>query len=612
MQNHKISLAGLLPMAEVVGGIKNVFHSGSYAFIGSYSWGTLSQTVDLVGNGYTEAYLDAAPTIDIGTFVLGYYDPLDANANATTQVLDPYQVVVRLLDTNHNLITQYDTGVQTATGSWQSISHTFSGYGSGVRYIEFSQKSRDAEFWGGRYGAIFDDASISLSAPPTNNPPTAADSTLSTNEDTDLVLTAGHFNFSDVDGNALISVKITDLATSGTLKYSADGTVWTDVTANQVITKIDIDAGKFKFVPAPNANGTPYATFSFEVNDGMDYSVVPNTITVNVAAVNDPPVITSSGTGTVAENAAISTVIYTAVATDVDASDTRIYSLKAATGDVALLAINATTGAVTLNNPADFETKASYAFTVIATDAGGLSAEKAVTVSVTNVNEAPVITSSDTGTVAENAAISTVIYTVVATDVDASDTRIYSLKAATGDVALLAINATTGEVTLNSSADFETKTSYTFTVIATDAGGLSAEKAVTVSVTNVNEAPVITSSDTGTVAENAAISTVIYTVVATDVDASDTRIYSLKAATGDVALLAINATTGEVTLNNPADFETKASYAFTVIATDAGGLSAEKAVTVSVTNVNEAPVITSSDTGTVIVVPIVQTKNSLI
>jgi VCBS repeat-containing protein len=202
-------------------------------------------------------------------------------------------------------------------------------------------------------------------------------------------------------------------------------------------------------------------------------------------------------------------------------------------------------------------------------------------------------------TVAENAAISTVIYTVVATDVDASDTRIYSLKAATGDVALLAINATTGEVTLNNPADFETKASYAFTVIATDAGGLSAEKAVTVSVTNVNEAPVITSSDTGTVAENAAISTVIYTVVATDVDASDTRIYSLKAATGDVALLAINATTGEVTLNNPADFETKASYAFTVIATDAGGLSVEKSVTVSVTiNVNNLPTGSVTISGT--------------
>jgi VCBS repeat-containing protein len=314
-------------------------------------------------------------------------------------------------------------------------------------------------------------------------------------------------------------------------------------------------------------------------------------VTVDVTNANDAPVMTSIDTGTVAENAPASTVIYSAVATDVDADDTRSYSLKAATGDAAAVAINASTGAVTLIKPADFETKASYNFIVVATDRGGLTAEKAVTVSVTNVNDAPVMTSADTGTVAENAPASMVIYTVVATDVDVGDTRSYSLKAATGDAAALVINASTGAVTLIKSADFETKASYNFTVIATDKGGLATEKAVTVSVTNVNDAPVMTSAGTGTVAENAPASTVIYSAVATDVDADDTRSYSLKAATGDAAAVAVDASTGAVTLIKPADFETKASYNFTVIATDKAGLTAEKAVTVSVTDVNDAPTL---------------------
>ena len=60
----------------------------------------------------------------------------------------------------------------------------------------------------------------------------------------------------------------------------------------------------------------------------------------------------------------------------------------------------------------------------------------------------------------------------------------------------------------------------------------------------VNNAPVITPINTGSVAENAAITTVIYTAVATDVDAGDTRSYSLKAASGDGAMLNIDATTG--------------------------------------------------------------------
>ena len=77
--------------------------------------------------------------------------------------------------------------------------------------------------------------------------------------------------------------------------------------------------------------------------------------------------------------------------------------------------------------------------------------------------------------------------------------RSYSLKTGTGDVSLLNINASTGAVTLRASANYETKASYTFTVIATDAGGLSAEPlAVTVAVTNVNEVPVFTTTNLST------------------------------------------------------------------------------------------------------------------
>jgi VCBS repeat-containing protein len=178
----------------------------------------------------------------------------------------------------------------------------------------------------------------------------------------------------------------------------------------------------------------------------------------------------------------------------VDAGDSQTYSLKAGLeDDAALLSIDPVTGAVTLNASADFEAKASYSFTVVSTDAGGLSAEKQVTVTVTNVNETPVFSSVDTGNVAENVAPETVVYTAVATDVDAGDSQTYSLKAGLeDDAASLSINASTGEITLNASADFEAKPSYSFTVVSTDAGGLSAEKTVTVNVTNVDETPALT------------------------------------------------------------------------------------------------------------------------
>ena len=51
-----------------------------------------------------------------------------------------------------------------------------------------------------------------------------------------------------------------------------------------------------KFTPAANANGTAYASFTFQVQDdggtangGVDLDPAPKTITVNVTSVNDAP-----------------------------------------------------------------------------------------------------------------------------------------------------------------------------------------------------------------------------------------------------------------------------------------------------------------------------------
>jgi hypothetical protein len=79
----------------------------------------------------------------------------------------------------------------------------------------------------------------------------------------------------------------------------------------------------------------------------------------------------------------------------------------------------------------------------------------------------PVFTSGDSGTVAENAELSTAIYTAAMSSTAPAS---YSLKAGVGDVGLLNINSTTGVVTLKASANYETKPSYAFTVVATNTG----------------------------------------------------------------------------------------------------------------------------------------------
>ncbi|MCP4966486.1 MAG: hypothetical protein GY926_14805, partial [bacterium] len=108
--------------------------------------------------------------------------------------------------------------------------------------------------------------------------------TVTTNEDTAYTFDKTDFNFSDIDGDTLVSVKVTTLEIAGALQLSG-----VDVTLNQVITKADINAGNLKFVPVANASGTSYDSFDFTVNDGTADSASSYTLTIDVTAVNDDP-----------------------------------------------------------------------------------------------------------------------------------------------------------------------------------------------------------------------------------------------------------------------------------------------------------------------------------
>ena len=116
-----------------------------------------------------------------------------------------------------------------------------------------------------------------------------------------------------------------------------------------------------------------------------------------------------------------------------------------------------------------------------------------------------------------------------------------------------------GVVILNADPDYETKSSYSFTVTATDAAGTSAATTVTFSITNVDDvAPTITSGNAGNnLEENSGAGQTVYTIA---VDANDGGTNSYAIAGTDVALLSVNAASGVVTLTADPDYENKSSY----------------------------------------------------
>ncbi|MDN3717400.1 VCBS domain-containing protein, partial [Vibrio breoganii] len=138
---------------------------------------------------------------------------------------------------------------------------------------------------------IGDSSQNSLSievTPPLQHAPTVTGQTVSTNEDITRTITTSEFGYSDQDGDALQFVTINSIPSHGLLLLNGNA-----VTANQQISKADLDAGHLTFTPNNNENGANYAQFTFTANDGHKNSANA-TMVVDVNAVNDAPIVGSS------------------------------------------------------------------------------------------------------------------------------------------------------------------------------------------------------------------------------------------------------------------------------------------------------------------------------
>src|SRR5207237_9302735 len=117
-------------------------------------------------------------------------------------------------------------------------------------------------------------------------------------------------------------------------------------------------------------------------------------------------------------------------------------------------------------------------------------------------------------------------------------------------------NATNGILTLNAngSLSYTPNANFngtdTFTYRANDGTTNSNLATVTITVTAVNDAPVM-NDQAFSVAETSANGTVVGTIVATDVDAGQTRTFAVTGGTGQAAF-SVNATAGRLTVTNSA------------------------------------------------------------
>ena len=353
-----------------------------------------------------------------------------------------------------------------------------------------------------------------------------------------------------------------------------------------------------------NSNGTVTISSAVDGTDILTNVEFAQFSDRTVSLSNTAPNMTSGTTATTPENVSTSTAVYTATATDPDANTTLSYSISGG-ADASLFNINANTGSVTFMTAPNYEAPVDagannvYDIVIQASD-GALTATKAVAITVANVNEAASITSAASASTQENVLTSTAVYTTTAIDPDANTTLAYSISGG-ADASLFNINANTGSVTFKTPPNYEAPADadandvYDITVQASD-GSLTATKAVSITVTDVNEIapnspPTITSSAADSTPENVSTSTAVYTATATDPDASTTLSYSISGG-ADAALFNISASTGAVTFKASPNFEAPKDvgannvYDIVVQASD-GSLTATKSVAITVTDVQE-------------------------
>lgn len=361
-------------------------------------------------------------------------------------------------------------------------------------------------------------------------------------------------------------------------------------------------AGNIVFTPAAGFVGTD--TFSYTLRD-QDSLTDTATVTVEV----EPLVLPRARVDrvTVAEDTPAGIAI-SVLANDrptVGAQVTLKSFTQPANGTVTLnnngTPANLTDDTLQYVAPANFTGAATFTYTVNDTAGTGKDSTATVTVTVSDVNDSPVL-ANDSASGVEDSAATISFNSLVANDSPGvGETGIQSLtvtsvKALTSGAGSVAISGQ--NVVYTPSADFNGQFlfEYTATDNGTTPGALSSTATVTVTVAAVNDAP-IAASDTATTPEDVTAVIPASTLLQNDVrgpaSATDEAVQTLSI----VAVSAASTAGGTVTLAGTSVSYTPAlnfvgQDTFTYTVRDSGTPAAEATatVTVNVTAVNDAPI----------------------
>ncbi len=323
------------------------------------------------------------------------------------------------------------------------------------------------------------------------------------------------------------------------------------------------------------ANGDVGSTAAIviSVSDGELTAQLP-AFNLAVSNVNDAPVISGTPAVTVAQGMLYS---FTPTASDIDAGTTLTFSIV---NKPSWAIFNTATGALT-GTPANGDVGSTAAIVISVSD-GELTAQlPAFSLAVSNVNDAPVISGTPAVSVEQGTAYS---FIPTVSDIDVGTTLTFSI---VNKPSWAIFNTATGALT-GTPANGDVGSTAAIVISVSD-GELTAQlPAFSLAVSNVNDAPVISGTPAVTVAQGAAYS---FIPTASDIDVGTTLTFSIA---NKPSWATFNPATGALT-GSPANADVGVTAGIVISVSDGEFTAALPAFSLTVTNVNDLPVVTGRE-----------------
>ncbi len=367
--------------------------------------------------------------------------------------------------------------------------------------------------------------------------------------------------------NYITAAEMSAVTISGTSKQIADSETVsitaTDGTNNYTGTAT-INADAWTASPIADFTGWDDGAITVTATLDSDNSIFKHRVGT-LDAVNDAPIISGNlNPSAIPETAQIGSLVVALSATDPNLGDAITWSIQNGnTGNA--FAIDQG-GNITVADALDYETLSSYALVIRASD-GALWDEETVNITISDV--AVFVSGNASPSIPESTGTSV---TIAAYTADAPNAVTWSIESgnAGGE---FDIDSNGNLLTTAVELDYETASNYPLAIRATDAAfGEYGELNITVSITDVNETPVVDAGQTAfDLNESESIGFVVHTFTATDPDAGDTGTLSIVSGNTNNDF-EIEPTTGELSIANALDYATTPSYSLGIRYTDAGGL----------------------------------------